>query len=144
MLSIDIAVECRQKCEVCYKQKTAPFRNKMSVNREINPQMIWVIRLVHTLIGLIGAAAIAIIYFSAISRTYSLWLYLALGALLIEIIAVRLNRCECPFLFFSRKYGDDKKLLELFLPKNVAKQMFKVIFIVIVIGYLLLLFRFLF
>jgi len=116
----------------------------MSVNQEASPLMIWVIRLIHTFIGLIGLAAIIIIYYGAISQTYNLWLYLALGALVIEIIAVRLNGCECPFLFFSRKYGDDKKLLELFLPKNIAKQMFNVIFIVIVIGYLLLLFRFLF
>lgn len=106
--------------------------------------MIWVIRLIHTFLALIGLAAIVTIYLSAISQTYNMWLYLSLGALLVEIIAVRLNGCECPFLFFSRRYGDNKKLLELFLPKNVAKQMFKVIFIVIVIGYLLLLFRFLF
>ena len=105
--------------------------------------MIWVLRLIHTLIGLIGLAAIIIIYSSAISQTYNLWLYLSLGALLIEVIVVRLNRCECPFLFFSKRYGDDKRLLELFLPRNVARQMFTVIFIVIVIGYLLLLFRFL-
>jgi hypothetical protein len=116
----------------------------MSLNREANPLMIWVIRCIHGLIALIGLAAVIVIYFSAVSKMYNLWLYLSLGALLIEIISVRLNRCECPFLFFSRKYGDDKKLLELFLPKNVAKQMFKVIFIVIVSGYLLLLFRFLF
>jgi hypothetical protein len=105
--------------------------------------MIWVIRLIHTLLAFIGLVAVIIIYSCAISKTYNLWLYLSLGALLVEIIAVRLNRCECPFLFFSRKYGDDKKLLELFLPENVAKRMFIVIFIIIVIGYLLLLFRFL-
>jgi len=106
--------------------------------------MIWVIRLIHTLIALIGIAATAIIYLSAISQTYNLWLYLSLGTLLIEVIAVRLNRGNCPFLFLGRKHGDDKTLLELFFPKNVAKRMFKVIFIVIFMGYLLLLFRFLF
>jgi hypothetical protein len=116
----------------------------MSINQEANPLVIWVIRLIHTLIALIGIAATAIIYLSAISQTYNLWLYLSLGALLIEVIAVRLNRGNCPFLFLSRKYGDDKTLLELFFPKNVAKRMFKVIFIVIFMGYLLLLFRFLF
>ena len=114
------------------------------MNQEANPLMIWVIRLIHTLIALILFAGMGIVYYSAISQTYNLWLYLSLGALLIEVIAVILNRGDCPFLFVSRKYGDDKKLLELFLPKNVAKRMFKVIFIVILIGYLLLLFRFLF
>lgn len=106
--------------------------------------MIWVIRLIHTLIALIFFAGIAVVYYSAVSQTYNLWLYLALGALFIEGVAVTLNRGDCPFLFLSRKYGDDKKLLELCLPKNVAKQMFKVLFIVILIGCLLLLFRFLF
>jgi hypothetical protein len=133
-----------QEMGILLQTETAPFRNRMSMNQEANPLMIWVIRLIHTLIALIGIAATAIIYLSAISQTYNLWLYLSLGALLIEVIAVILNRGDCPFLFVSRKYGDDKKLLELFLPKNVAKRMFKVIFIVILIGYLLLLFRFLF
>jgi hypothetical protein len=109
------------------------------MNQESNPLMIWVIRLIHTLIALSLLAAIAIIYYSAISETYNWLLYLAVAGLLVERIAVTLNSGNCPFLFFSRKYGDDKTFLELFLPKNVAKQMFKVSFIVISIGYLLLL-----
>ena len=116
----------------------------MSINQEANALMIWVIRLIHGLIALIFFTAIGVIYFSAISKTYNLWLYLALVALVIEGMAVRLNKGDCPFLFFARKYGDDKTFLELFLPKNVAKQMFRVFTIVISIGCLLLLFRFLF
>ena len=114
------------------------------MNQEAEPLAIWAIRLIHTLVALIFFAAIAVIYVSAIFGTYNLWLYLSLGVLLIEIIAVRLNRGNCPLEFIPRKYGEDKTFFELFLPKNVAKRMFKVCFVVVLIGCLLLLFRFLF
>jgi len=118
--------------------------NRISMNEDANQLMIWVIRLIHSLIALTFFTAIGVIYFSAISETYNLWLYLALGGLLVEGITVILNGGNCPLLYLARKYGDDKTFLELFLPKNAAKQMFKVFTIIISIGCLLLLLKFLF
>jgi hypothetical protein len=117
--------------------------NGMSVKEETNPLKMWVIRLIHTLIALIMFAAMAMVYFSAISQTYNLLLYLALGALFIEGAAITLNKGDCPLSYLQRKYGDDKAFFELFLPRNIAKQMFRTNFVVISIGCLFLLFTFL-
>ena len=108
---------------------------------EANPVMIRVIRSIHTLIALVMIASMAIVYYSAISETYDILLYLALGALLIEGIVITINKGDCPFSYLQRKYGDDKAFFELFLPKNIARHMFRFNFVVITIGYVLLLFR---
>ena len=108
---------------------------------EANPVMIRVIRSIHTLIALLMIASMAIVYYSAISQTYDILLYLSSGALLIEGIVITINKGDCPFSYLQRKYGDDKAFFELFLPKNIARHMFRFNFVVITIGYVLLLFR---
>jgi hypothetical protein len=117
--------------------------NKASINEEVNPFMIGVIRSIHTLIALIMFASIGVVYYSAVSQTYDLWLYLSLGALFIEGVVITLNRGDCPLSYLQRKYGDDKAFFELFLPKNVAKQMFRVNFLLVSIGCLILLLNYL-
>lgn len=113
--------------------------NKTSLDIEVNPFMIAVVRSVHTLVALLMFASMAVVYYSAISETYGTSLYLASVALLIEGIAITLNKGDCPLSYLQRKYGDDKTFFELFMPKRIAKQMFRVNFVVITIGYMLLL-----
>lgn len=105
--------------------------------------MIVVARSIHTLIALIMFASMAVVYYSAISETYDILLYLASGALLIEGIVITLNKGDCPLSYLQRKYGDDKAFFELFLPKSIAKQMFRFNFVVIAVGYIVLLLNFL-
>jgi len=115
--------------------------NQTSKYVEDNPRIIVVVRSIHTLVALVMIASMAVVYYSAISKTYNVLLYLASGALLIEGIAITLNKGDCPLSYLQRKYGDDKTFFELFLPRNIAKHMFRFNFIVISIGYLLLLFN---
>ena len=96
--------------------------------------MITLLRVVHAFIALIMIASIAVIYYSAVTQTYGIWLYLAGGALLTEVTAVIWNRGHCPFGYWSRKYGDTKAFFELFLPKRIAKRMFKVNAAIIAVG----------
>jgi hypothetical protein len=117
--------------------------NKVTTDAEANPFMIGVIRSVHTLIALVMFASVGVVYYSAVSQIYGLWLYLSLVALLIEGVAITLNRGDCPLSYLQRKYGDDKAFFELFLPKNAAKQMFRVNFLLVSIGCLILLFNYL-
>jgi len=117
--------------------------NQTSKDAEINPRMIVVVRSIHTLIALVMIASMAIVYYSAISETYDILLYLALGALLIEGIVITINKGDCPFSYLQRKYGDDKAFFELFLPKSIAKQMFRFNFVVIAVGCIVLLLNFL-
>ena len=111
----------------------------MSVRREANTFTITSLRVIHGFIALIMIASIAAIYYGAATQTYGIWLWLAAGALLTEGIVITLNKGDCPFTQLSRKYGDGKAFFELFLPKRVAKQMFKVNAAVIAVGCVFLL-----
>ena len=115
--------------------------NRTSINEEANLFLIWLIRSIHTLIALIMFASIGVVYYSAISEEYNWILYLAFGALFIEGIAITLNKWDCPLSYLQRKYGDKKAFFELFLPKRIAKQMFRFNFLLISIGCLILLFN---
>jgi hypothetical protein len=101
--------------------------------------MIALLRVVHSFVALLMIASVVAVYYSAATRTYSIWLYLAVAALLIEGIVLVLNKGDCPFSYLSRRYGDTKAFFELFLPKKVAKQMFKVSAAIVAIGGMLLL-----
>jgi hypothetical protein len=103
-----------------------------------NTNTIAFLRVIHGLIALIMIASIAAVYYATVAQTYGIWLYLSVGALLIEVIVVTWNRGNCPFTLLSKKYGDTKAFFELFLPKRVAKQMFKVNGTIMGIGFILL------
>lgn len=96
--------------------------------------MIVFLRTIHGLIAVIMIASVGAIYYAAITKTHGLWLYLAASALLIEGLAIALNKGNCPFGYVSRRFGDDKPFFDLFLPHHIAKQMFKVNFIIVMIG----------
>jgi hypothetical protein len=117
--------------------------NRNGANNKINPFMIRLIRFIHALIALLMFAAIGVVYYSAVSQEYDLLLSLALVVLFIEGVAITLNKGDCPLSYLQRKYGDDKTFFELFLPKKIAKQMFRFNFLLISIGCLILLLNFL-
>jgi len=112
------------------------------MSAQTKPSTIVLLRTIHGFIALIMIASVAAVYCSAARHTYDAWLYLATAALLIEGIAVTLNRGDCPFSYLSRKHGDPKAFFELFLPKMIAKRMFKVNAAIIAVGYLFLLISF--
>jgi hypothetical protein len=110
----------------------------MSVRTEANPVMITLLRVIHSLIALVMIASIAALYYSAATQTYGIWLWLAVGALVMEATVVAANKGDCPFSLLSKKYGDTKGFFELFLPKRIAKEMFKVNAGIIAVGCLFL------
>lgn len=103
--------------------------------------MILLLRIIHGLIAVALIASVGAIYYAAVTKTHGTWLYVALGALLAEGIVIVLNKGNCPFGYVSRRFGDSKPFFELFLPPRIAKQMFKVNFVIVLIGCVLLLIR---
>ena len=101
---------------------------------EVNTRMVWVLRLAHGFIALLLTASIGVIHYCAASHTYGIWLYLAIAALLTEGVVVSLNKGNCPFSYLSARYGDTKTFFELFLPQPIAKQMFRINGLVLVVG----------
>lgn len=104
--------------------------------------MVAFLRIVHGLIATALIASVGAIYYAAATRTHGVWLYISLGALLVEGIVIVLNGGNCPFGHISRRFGDSKPFFELFLPPRIARQMFKVNFVIVAIGCVFLLARF--
>ena len=64
--------------------------------------------------------------YCAITRTYGWTLLLALSVILIEGLALMLNRFQCPLTTLAQKYGDEKgTVTDIFLPKWCARNTFK-------------------
>ena len=116
-----------------------PIREAGAVST--HQSMIVFMRIVHGLIAAALIASVGVIYYAAVTRTHGTWLYVSLGALLVEGIVIVLNKGNCPFGHVSRRFGDNKPFFELFLPPRIAKQMFKVNFVIVLIGCVLLLIR---
>jgi hypothetical protein len=112
------------------------------MSAQTNQSTIVLLRVLHGLIALMMIASVAVVYRSAASHTYNIWLFVATAALLIEGAAVALNGGDCPLSYLSRRHGDRKAFFELLLPKRAAKQMFKVNVAAIAVGYLFLLVSF--
>ena len=102
--------------------------------------MIAVVRTVHTLLALVFISAVAVIYHSGITGTVNMWFYLASAVLAFEGIVITLTRGNCPFLYLHRRYGDEKRLLELIMPWRYARHVFVFVFVVVAAGYALVLF----
>lgn len=113
--------------------------NEGSRSADRNLRMIAVVRAVHALLALVFIGAIAIIYRSGISGTLNVWFYLATAMIVFEGIVISMNRGNCPFLHLHRRYGDDKRLFELFLPWRFAKYALALLLVVIAGGYALVL-----
>jgi hypothetical protein len=111
-----------------------------SVGSAHRPMVVF-LRIIHGLIAFALIASVGAIYCAGVTKTHGVWLYVALGALLLEGIVIVLNRGNCPFGYVSRRFGDSKPFFELFLPPRIARQMFKVNFIIVLIGCVLLLIR---
>jgi len=107
------------------------------VNRK--PRMIAAVRVVHALIALVLIGAIVVIYYVGITGTSNIWFYLATAALAFAGIVIALNKGDCPFLYLHRRYGDEKRLIELVMPRRFAKLVIPLYAIAAAIGYVLVL-----
>jgi hypothetical protein len=84
-------------------------------------------------------AAIGVVWHSGVKGTINFWLCAGTGALVLEVAAVTLFRGYYPIIYFHRRYGDDKRLLELFMLWRYAKYVFTTPFLVTMAGYVLVL-----
>jgi len=74
------------------------------------------------------------IYYSGITERFTSWTVVSTAVILFEYAVVLLNKGSCPLGAVHRKFGDDKTLFELLLPKPVAKQVFPFFAVVSALG----------
>jgi hypothetical protein len=106
------------------------------------------IKTLHTLIFLVMSVAILYVLYSGLTRTYSIWLVLALGLVILECVVFVANGRRCPLTGWARRYGDvtgNDWIADLFLPAWFAPKiplvcggLFIVSLIVLVANFLLM------
>ncbi|MBM4159655.1 MAG: hypothetical protein FJ217_01005 [Ignavibacteria bacterium] len=101
--------------------------------------MLVLVRIVHSIFGLISLASIAVIYYCGIVGEPHPLLLPACIAILLEGLAMVVSGFRCPLEPFHRKYGDDKGFFGLFLPKALVPYAVPFLSVATVIGFLLLL-----
>ncbi|MEP6986326.1 MAG: hypothetical protein ABI970_12055 [Chloroflexota bacterium] len=106
------------------------------------------IKTLHTLIFLLMSAAILVVLYCGLTRTYNLWLVVALAAVILECGVFLANNRRCPLTKWARDYGDttgNDWIADIFLPAWFAPKipllcggLFVVSLIVLAVNFLLL------
>ncbi len=103
-----------------------------------NNRVVFVLRLIHSLIVLYLVAGIIFIYYSALTLQLSILLGIAIISLFIEGTLVILNHGHCPLAFIQRRFGDNVPFFDLILPPKYAKLAVPFFALLTLIGVILL------
>ncbi|MFC2065952.1 hypothetical protein ACFLUO_02665 [Chloroflexota bacterium] len=88
---------------------------------------LFFIKSVHTIIFFLMWLCLIYILYCGITRTYNWVLLLAIGAILIEGLALLVNRGRCPLATLAEKQGAESgSVTDIFLPQWIARNVFKV------------------
>jgi len=84
------------------------------------------IKLIHTAVFVFMSACLVYILYCGITRTYNWTLLLAISAILINGLALLLNRFRCPLTTLARKYGaEEGSVSDILLPTWMARNLFR-------------------
>lgn len=113
----------------------------------VNRRMLIAIKTIHTAIFLFMSAAILYVLYCGLTRTYTVGLVLALGAVILECVVFVGNNRRCPLTQWARYYGDTSGndwIADIFLPARFATKiplvcggLFMLSLLVLVANYLL-------
>ena len=113
----------------------------------MNRPVLLGIKTLHTFIFLVMSAAILYVLYSALTRTYDVWLVIALAAVILECVVFLANGRRCPLTKWARYYGDasgNDWIADIFLPARFAPKiplvcggLFVISLMVLVINFLL-------
>lgn len=98
-------------------------------------------RLAHTAFAIVQMAALAYVWFCALTRQRDRVLVASSAALLIEAVALGIGRGDCPFGPMQAELGDPVPLFEFVLPERAAKAAIPILFMVAVAGLVAVLLR---
>lgn len=114
----------------------------------MNRRILLGIKTLHTLIFLLMSAAILVVLYCGLTRTYNLWLAVALIAVILECVVFLANNRRCPLTKWARNYGDatgNDWIADIFLPAWFAPKipllcggLFVVSLIVLAVNFLLM------
>jgi hypothetical protein len=96
--------------------------------------MLTVIKILHTLIWAFMAFCVFFVLYSGLTGKTCLFLWIAIGVIIIEGLVLLLNKIACPLTNIAGKYTEDRKAnFDIYLPVWLAKHnklIFTALFIV--------------
>jgi hypothetical protein len=99
-----------------------------------NKTKLFIIKFVHSIIFFFMVACLVYILYCAVARRYDWTLLIALGAILIEGMALLLNRFRCPMTSLAERCGAERgAATDLFLPEWCSRHTFKVSTVIFII-----------
>ena len=92
----------------------------------VNPTKLALIRTVHTIIYLVMACSVVLIFVSGIVRYRGVWLTASLVLISIEAVVFLGNRMRCPLTALAQRYGATKGYaFDTFLPERATRHTFR-------------------
>jgi len=90
-------------------------------------QMLFAIRLAHTVIYVVNGAACFVLLYAAITWQAGTWLWIALGLVAIEAVIMVANRFRCPISPYAERYGasPDGFIYDVFIPTFLSRFTFE-------------------
>ena len=105
---------------------------------------LFFIKSVHTIIFFFMTICLFYILYCGITETYNWLLLFAIGAILLEGLALILNNWRCPMTTLAERLGAEKgSVTDMFLPKWMSRHIFRVSPILFAAELVLLVFRYL-
>lgn len=110
-------------------------------------RIIFAIKLFHSVIYLFMSVCILYIFYCGVSGRLDRWLWIALGFITAEIIALVSNRMRCPLTTLALHYGDktgDDLIADWFLPGWMVQYTVPFWMVILGIGFSLIMLRLVF
>lgn len=92
----------------------------------------------HGILVLIFVLSIFLLYYYALNNIFNFGLYVILGILFSEGVALALNRGKCPLEYVHKAAGDNKEFFENFLPSSIVKYVIPIVVVITLVGLVLL------
>lgn len=90
--------------------------------KKMKNKNIIVIKLIHTIIWVVMAAASFYILYAGIMRTFDIFLWISIGLLVVETAVLIVNKWTCPLTPLAKKYTEERDdNFDIYLPNWLAK-----------------------
>ena len=100
------------------------------------------IKTVHTLIFIFMIIWVGIVFFTLLFNNISNLTWIGIGFMLLEGLVLLINRLKCPLTVYAENLGvEDGSVTDIFLPKFIADQMFRIFGTISIICFVLLMVR---
>ena len=99
-------------------------------------QMLFAIRLVHTIIYVVNGTACFVMLYAGITGRTGTWLWVAVGLVALETVIMLANGIKCPISPYADRYGADKDgfIYDVFIPTFFTRYTFEFFTVVVLIA----------